>query len=196
MTSHQHSKLPSNPELRVKALESLLVEKGLVDSKTLDELVDLYETKIVPRNGAKVVAKAWKDTEFKKYLLEKPTDAIASIGYRGRQGEHMRVLENTADIHNIVVCTLCSCYPWPTLGLPPTWYKSSEYRSRAVIEPREVLKEFGVQLPDSTEVRVWDSTAEMRYLVLPERPNGSEHLDEIELSKLVTRNAMIGVEIL
>ena len=196
MSTHHHSAVPSDTELRVKALESLLVEKGLVDPKTLDELVDLYETKIGPRNGAKVVAKAWKDPEFKKYLLEKPTDAIASIGYRGRQGEHMRVVENTADIHNIVVCTLCSCYPWPTLGLPPTWYKSSAYRSRAVIEPREVLKEFGVQLPDSTEVRVWDSTAEMRYLVLPERPNGSEHLDEIELSKLVTRNAMIGVEIL
>ena len=196
MSTHHHSTVPSDPELRVKALESLLVEKGLVNPKTLYELVDLYETKIGPRNGAKVVAKAWKDPEFKKYLLEKPTDAIASLGYRGRQGEHMRVVENTADTHNIVVCTLCSCYPWPTLGLPPTWYKSSAYRSRAVIEPRKVLQEFGVNLPDSAEVRVWDSTAEMRYLVLPERPNDTEHLDEIELSKLVTRNSMIGVEIL
>ena len=165
MSIHHHSTVPSDPELRVKALEYLLVEKGLVDSKTLDELVDLYETKIGPRNGAKVVAKAWKDPEFKKYLLEKPTDAIASLGYRGRQGEHMRVVENTADIHNIVVCTLCSCYPWPVLGLPPVWYKSAPYRSRVVSDPRSVLEEFGTQLAEDVEIRVWDSTSEMRYFV-------------------------------
>ena len=158
--------------------------------------MDRYQNQVGPQNGAKIVAKAWTDSEYKRRLLDNGSSAIAELGMLGQQGEHMVVVENTSYTHNLVVCTLCSCYPWPTLGLPPTWYKSSAYRSRAVIEPREVLKEFGVQLPDSTEVRVWDSTAEMRYLVLPERPNGSEHLDEIELSKLVTRNSMIGVEIL
>ena len=192
MSTHHHSTVPSDPELRVKALESLLVEKGLVDPKTLDELVDLYETKIGPRNGAKVVAKAWKDPEFKKYLLEKPTDAIASIGYRGRQGEHMRVVENTADTHNIVVCTLCSCYPRNLLGLPPDWYKSRAYRSRTVREPRKVLAEFGLDLPDDVTVRVHDSTADMRYIVVPARPRGTEGWDEERLAALVTRDSMIG----
>ena len=159
MSTQHHSTVPSDPELRVKALESLLVEKGLVDPKTLDELVDLYETKIGPRNGAKVVAKAWKDPEFKKYLLEKPTDAIASLGYRGRQGEHMRVVENTADIHNIVVCTLCSCYPWPVLGLPPVWYKSAPYRSRVVSDPRLVLEEFGTNWQ-----KMWKSVSGIQHL--------------------------------
>ena len=194
MSTHHHSTVPSDPELRVKALESLLVEKGLVDSKTLDELVDLYETKIGPRNGAKVVVKAWKDPEFKKYLLEKPTDAIASLGYRGRQGEHMRVVENTADIHNIVVCTLCSCYPWPVLGLPPVWYKSAPYRSRVVSDPRSVLEEFGTQLAEDVEIRVWDSTSEMRYFVLPEAPTDFQNKSLDELESMVTRNSMIGVE--
>ena len=158
--------------------------------------MDRYQNQVGPQNGAKIVAKAWIDSDYKERLLKDGSSAIAELGLLGQQGEHMVVVENTQQIHNLVVCTLCSCYPWPTLGLPPTWYKSSAYRSRVVIEPRKVLQEFGVNLPDSTEVRVWDSTAEMRYLVLPERPNGTEHLDEIELSKLVTRNSMIGVEIL
>ena len=158
--------------------------------------MDRYQNQVGPQNGAKIVAKAWTDSDYKERLLKDGSSAIAELGLLGQQGEHMVVVENTQNIHNLVVCTLCSCYPWPTLGLPPTWYKSSAYRSRAVIEPRKVLQEFGVNLPDSAEVRVWDSTAEMRYLVLPERPNGTEHLDEIELSKLVTRNSMIGVEIL
>ena len=191
-----HSHVPSDISLRVKALETVLTQKKLIDPEALDKVVDRYQNQVGPQNGAKIVAKAWTDSEYKRRLLDNGSSAIAELGMLGQQGEHMVVVENTSYTHNLVVCTLCSCYPWPTLGLPPTWYKSSEYRSRAVIEPREVLKEFGVQLPDSTEVRVWDSTAEMRYLVLPERPNGSEHLDEIELSKLVTRNAMIGVEIL
>ena len=191
-----HSHVPSDISLRVKALETVLIQKKLIDPEALDKVVDRYQNQVGPQNGAKIVAKAWTDSEYKRRLLDNGSSAIAELGMLGQQGEHMVVVENTSYIHNLVVCTLCSCYPWPTLGLPPTWYKSSAYRSRAVIEPREVLKEFGVQLPDSTEVRVWDSTAEMRYLVLPERPNGSEHLDEIELSKLVTRNAMIGVEIL
>ena len=191
-----HSHVPSDISLRVKALETVLTQKKLIDPEALDKVVDRYQNQVGPQNGAKIVAKAWTDSEYKRRLLDNGSSAIAELGMLGQQGEHMVVVENTSYTHNLVVCTLCSCYPWPTLGLPPTWYKSSAYRSRAVIEPREVLKEFGVQLPDSTEVRVWDSTAEMRYLVLPERPNGSEHLDEIELSKLVTRNAMIGVEIL
>ena len=191
-----HSHVPSDISLRVKALETVLIQKKLIDPEALDKVVDRYQNQVGPQNGAKIVAKAWTDSEYKRRLLDNGSSAIAELGMLGQQGEHMVVVENTSYTHNLVVCTLCSCYPWPTLGLPPTWYKSSAYRSRAVIEPREVLKEFGVQLPDSTEVRVWDSTAEMRYLVLPERPNGSEHLDEIELSKLVTRNAMIGVEIL
>ena len=191
-----HSHVPSDISLRVKALETVLTQKKLIDPEALDKVVDRYQNQVGPQNGAKIVAKAWTDSDYKERLLKDGSSAIAELGLLGQQGEHMVVVENTQEVHNLVVCTLCSCYPWPTLGLPPTWYKSSAYRSRAVIEPRKVLQEFGVNLPDSTEVRVWDSTAEMRYLVLPERPNGTEHLDEIELSKLVTRNSMIGVEIL
>ena len=178
--------------LRVKALESLLVEKGYVDPRALDVLIDTYETKIGPRNGARVVARAWTDPTFADWLTRDATAAIASLGYTGRQGEHMVALFNTPDTHNMIVCTLCSCYPWPVLGLPPVWYKSMPYRSRAVIEPREVLKEFGVTMPDEREVRVWDSTAEVRYLVSPERPTGTVGWSEDELAELVTRNAMIG----
>jgi nitrile hydratase len=178
--------------LRVKALESLLVEKGYVDPKALDVLIDTYETKIGPRNGARVVAKAWSDPEFARWLRTDATAAIASLGYQGRQGEHMVALFNTPETHNMVVCTLCSCYPWPVLGLPPVWYKSMPYRSRAVIEPREVLKEFGVTLQGDREVRVWDSTAEIRYLVIPERPAGTEGMSEEQLAELVTRDSMIG----
>ena len=187
-----HSHLPSDPELRVKAIETLLLRKGLIDSKTLDELIDTYENKIGPQNGAKVVAKAWVDESYKKRLLEDATAAIRELSYQGRQGENMVVVENTPDIHNIVVCTLCSCYPWPVLGIPPTWYKSDEYRSRTVREPRKVLSEFGVNVDPKVKVKVWDSTAELRYLVLPMRPKGTEHLNESELSELVTRNSMIG----
>jgi len=179
--------------LRVKALESLLVEKGLVDPAALDALVDTYEHKVGPRNGARVVARAWVDPAYKQRLLADATKAIAELGFLGAQGEHMVVLENTPQVHNMVVCTLCSCYPWPVLGLPPVWYKSAPYRSRAVIDPRGVLKEFGLELPPAVEVRVWDSTAELRYLVLPERPSGSENLREEALASLVTRDAMIGV---
>lgn len=181
--------------LRVKALESLLVEKGYVDPKALDVLIDTYETKIGPRNGARVVARAWADASFADWLKRDATAAIASLGYTGRQGEHMVALFNTPETHNMVVCTLCSCYPWPVLGLPPVWYKSMPYRSRAVIEPREVLKEFGVTVPDDKEVRVWDSTAEVRYLVIPERPAGTEGWSEERLAAIVTRNAMIGTGI-
>ena len=191
-----HSHLPSDIALRVKALETVLTEKKLIDPAALDEVVDRYKNKVGPQNGAKVVAKAWVDSDYKQRLLEDGSSAIAELGLLGQQGEHMIVVENTDEIHNLVVCTLCSCYPWPTLGLPPTWYKSSAYRSRAVSEPRAVLREFGVYLPDSVEVHVWDSTAEMRYLVLPRQPVGTEHLDEEELSKLVTRDAMIGVALL
>lgn len=191
---HDHTEPPSKVELRVKALESLLVEKGLVDPAALDVLIDTYEHKVGPRNGAKVVAKAWTDPEFKAWLLEDATPAIASLGYAGRQGEHMVVVENTEAIHNVVVCTLCSCYPWPTLGLPPVWYKSAPYRSRVVIDPRGVLAEFGTTIADDVEVRVWDSTSEMRYLVLPERPAGTEGWSAEQLEPLVGRNAMIGVE--
>ena len=187
-----HSHLPSDPELRVKAIETLLLRKGLIDSKTLDELIDTYENKIGPQNGAKVVAKAWVDESYKKRLLEDATAAIRELSYQGRQGENMVVVENTPDIHNIVVCTLCSCYPWPVLGIPPTWYKSDEYRSRTVREPRKVLSEFGVNVDPKVKVKVWDSTAELRYLVLPMRPKGTEHLNESELAELVTRNSMIG----
>jgi nitrile hydratase len=190
---HDHQAVPSDPALRVKALESLLVEKGLVDRSALDTLIDAYETKIGPRNGARVVARAWSDPAYKQRLLNDADAAIGELGYGGMQGEHMVVLENTSKIHNLVVCTLCSCYPWPVLGLPPVWYKSAPYRSRAVIDPRGVLREFGFQLPDQVEVRVWDSTAEIRYLVLPERPAGTEHLTEDELAALVTRDSMIGV---
>jgi nitrile hydratase len=187
-----HSHLPSDPELRVKAIETLLLRKGLIDSETLDELIDTYENKIGPQNGAKVVAKAWVDESYKKRLLEDATAAIRELSYQGRQGENMVVVENTPDIHNIVVCTLCSCYPWPVLGIPPTWYKSDEYRSRTVREPRKVLSEFGVNVDPKVKVKVWDSTAELRYLVLPMRPKGTEQLNESELAQLVTRNSMIG----
>ena len=187
-----HSLLPSDPELRVKAIESLLLSKGLVDAKTLDELIDTYENKIGPQNGAKVVAKAWIDNDYKKRLLADATSAIRELSYQGRQGENMIVVENTPEIHNIIVCTLCSCYPWPVLGIPPTWYKSDEYRSRTVREPRKVLSEFGVEVDSQVKVKVWDSTAELRYLVLPMRPEGSENMNESELAELVTRNSMIG----
>jgi nitrile hydratase len=178
--------------LRVRALESLLVEKGLVDPKAISEIVETYETKIGPHNGARVVARAWSDPGYKQRLLKDATAAIAELGYTGIQGEDMVVVENTAAVHNLVVCTLCSCYPWPTLGLPPNWYKSAPYRARVVIDPRGVLAEFGVAVPEATEVRVWDSNAELRYLVLPMRPLGSEGLDEDQLADLVTRDSMIG----
>jgi len=189
---HDHQVVPSDPALRTKALESLLVEKGLVDPAALDAIVDLYENKIGPRNGARVIARAWVDPEYKKRLLGNGGPAIAELGYTGAQGEHMVVVENTPKVHNLVVCTLCSCYPWPVLGLPPVWYKSAPYRSRAVIDPRGVLREFGTELADDAEIRVWDSTAEIRYLVLPERPAGTEHMSEEELAALVTRDSMIG----
>src|SRR3984957_9250024 len=190
---HNHQVVPSDPALRVKALESLLVEKGLVDRAALDELIDTYEHKVGPRNGARVVARAWANPAYRERLLTDTDAAIAELGYGGLQGEHMVVVENTPKVHNLVVCTLCSCYPWPVLGLPPVWYKSAPYRSRAVIDPRGVLREFGMELPDDVELRVWDSTAELRYLVLPERPSGSENLSEEDLAALVTRDAMIGV---
>jgi nitrile hydratase subunit alpha len=190
---HDHQALPSDMALRVKSLESLLVEKGLVDPAALDALVDTFEHKVGPRNGARVVAKAWTDPAYKRRLLSDADAAIAELGYTGQQGEHMVVLENTSTVHHVVVCTLCSCYPWPTLGLPPVWYKSAPYRSRAVIDPRGVLQEFGVTIPDDVEVRVWDSTAEIRYLVLPERPAGTEGMSEEALAALVTRDSMIGV---
>lgn len=189
---HDHTAPPADIELRVKALESLLTEKGLIDPSALDELVDTYENRIGPRNGALVVAKAWSDPEYKKRLLEDGTAAIAELGYSGVQGEDMVVVENTPTVHNMTVCTLCSCYPWPTLGLPPVWYKSAPYRSKVVIDPRGVLAEFGVSVPDSKEVRVWDSSAELRYLVLPERPAGTEGWSEEKLADLVTRDSMIG----
>ena len=189
---HAHSHLPSDPELRVKAVETLLLNKGLIDSKTLDELIDTYENRIGPKNGANVVAKAWVDPEYKKRLLIDATSAIRELSYQGRQGENMVVVENTPEIHNVIVCTLCSCYPWPVLGIPPTWYKSDEYRSRTVREPRKVLLEFGLSLGPKVQIKVWDSTAEIRYLVLPMRPKGTEHMGESELAELVTRNSMIG----
>ena len=178
--------------LRVKALESLLVEKGLIDAAALDAIVDHFEHKVGPRNGARVVARAWSDPAYKARLMADATTAIAELGYSGGQGDHMIVVENTPQVHNVVVCTLCSCYPWPVLGLPPVWYKSSPYRSRVVIDPRGVLREFGTELPAETEVRVWDSTAEIRYLVLPERPADTEGLSEEALAALVTRDGMIG----
>ncbi len=192
---HDHTEPPSDPTLRVRALESLLVDKGLVDPAALDVFIDTYEHKVGPRNGARVVAKAWVDSVFRDWLLADASAAIASLDYIGRQGEHMTVVENTDGVHNLVVCTLCSCYPWPVLGLPPVWYKSAPYRARAVVDPRGVLAEFGTVLPDDVEVRVWDSTAEMRYLVLPQRPAGTGGMAEDQLAELVTRNAMIGVEL-
>jgi len=184
---------PSDMALRVKALESLLAEKGLVDPAALDAIVETYEHKVGPRNGARVVARAWTDPAYRARLLADATAAIAELGYGGRQGEHMVAVENTPDIHNLVVCTLCSCYPWPVLGLPPVWYKSAPYRSRAVIDPRGVLAEFGTKLGDDVEIRVWDSTAEVRYLVIPERPAGTGALGEAALAELVSRDSMIGV---
>ena len=189
---HDHGQEMPETALRVKALESLLVEKGLVDSAALDAIVDAYENKIGPRNGARIVARAWTDADYKARLMKDATAAIAEFGYSGAQGEHMVVVENTPAVHNLVVCTLCSCYPWPVLGLPPVWYKSSAYRSRAVIDPRGVLSDFGLSLPDGVAVRVWDSTAEIRYLVLPERPAGTDSLGAEALADLVTRDAMIG----
>ena len=193
MSRHRHHQPLPDPVLRVKALESLLVEKGLVDPAALDQLIDTYEHKIGPRNGAKVVARAWTDADYKARLLQDATAAIAELDFAGRQGEDMVVVENTAKVHNLTVCTLCSCYPWPVLGLPPVWYKSAPYRARAVSEPRRVLKEFGLELPEDVEIRVWDSTAELRYLVLPERPANTEGMSEQALAELVTRDAMIGV---
>lgn len=190
---HEHQAVPSDPALRVKALESLLVEKGLVDRAALDALVDTYENKIGPRNGARVVARAWVDPSFKTRLLADANDAIADFGYLSRQGDRMMVVENTSAVHNVIVCTLCSCYPWPVLGLPPVWYKSAPYRSRVVIDPRGVLREFGLDLAPNVEVRVWDSTAELRYLVLPQRPAGTEGMKEEDLAALVTRDSMVGV---
>ncbi|MEM7256273.1 MAG: nitrile hydratase subunit alpha [Pseudomonadota bacterium] len=192
---HHHAPV-SEIEARVKKLEALLIEKKLVDPVSLDKLVDTYEHKVGPRNGAAVVARAWMDEAFKRALLEDATAAIASLGFEGRQGEHMVGVENTPQVHNMVVCTLCSCYPWPVLGLPPAWYKASSYRARAVSEPRQVLQEFNVNLPDDTEIRVWDSTAEIRYLVLPMRPAGTHALTEAELAARVTRDSMIGVDVL
>ena len=188
-----HQAIPSDLTLRVKSLESLLVEKGLVDRAALDALIDTMEHKVGPRNGARVVARAWVDAAYKKRLLGNAPAAIAELGYTSGQGEHMLVVENTPKVHNLVVCTLCSCYPWPVLGLPPVWYKSAPYRSRAVIDPRGILSEFGTQVAEDVEVRVWDSTAELRYIVLPERPPGTERLTEEELAALVTRDAMVGV---
>jgi nitrile hydratase len=188
-----HNRPLSDPEVRVKTLESLLIEKGLIEPKALDELVDIYETKVGPHNGAQVVARAWTDPEYKKRLLADGTSAIAELGFSGMQGEDMVVVENTPTVHNMLVCTLCSCYPWPVLGLPPVWYKAAPYRARAVSDPRGVLQEFGVEVPQDKEVRVWDSTAELRYMVLPERPAGSDGMSEQQLAALVTRDAMIGV---
>ncbi|MCA1941975.1 MAG: nitrile hydratase subunit alpha [Caenispirillum bisanense] len=189
---HDHQAVPSDPALRVKALETLLVDKGLVDPAALDAIIDTYETQVGPRNGARVVAKAWSDPAYLARLRADATAAIAELGYEGRQGEHMVIVENTDTVHNMVVCTLCSCYPWSVLGLPPVWYKSDAYRSRAVMDPRGVLADFGVTLPEETEIRVWDSTAEMRYLVIPRRPAGTEGMDEAALADLVTRDSMIG----
>jgi nitrile hydratase len=179
-------------DLRVRALRTVLEQKGYIDPAALDVLIDTYETKIGPRNGARVVARAWVDAVFRRWLLQDGTAAIASMGYGGRQGEHIVALEDTESVHNLVVCTLCSCYPWPVLGLPPIWYKSAAYRARAVRDPRGVLADFGVTLPDSTEIRVWDSTAEVRYLVIPLRPRGTENMSEAQLASLVTRDSMIG----
>ncbi|HCH24341.1 MAG TPA: nitrile hydratase subunit alpha [Oceanospirillaceae bacterium] len=194
--SHEHTEPPADPALRVKALESLLVEKGLVDPAALDALIDTYEHKVGPQNGAQVVAKAWTDPSYAKWLQEDATAAIASLHFVGRQGEHMQAVFNSPAEHNLVVCTLCSCYPWPVLGLPPVWYKSAPYRARAVSDPRGVLTEFGTQIGEEVSVRVWDSTAEARYLVIPQRPAGTDGWSPVQLANIVTRNSMIGVEIL
>jgi nitrile hydratase len=189
---HDHGSELSETQRRVRALESILTEKGYVDPTALDALVETYETKVGPHNGARVVAKAWTDPEYRAWLFEDAGAAIGSLGYIGRQGENLVALENTPQVHNMVVCTLCSCYPWPVLGLPPVWYKSAPYRSRVVSDPRGVLRDFGVELPEETEIRVWDSTAEIRYLVVPMRPDGTDHMSEEELATLVTRDSMIG----
>lgn len=189
--AHDHSHL-DDTELRVRALKSLLTDKGYIDPEALDVIIDTYEHQVGPQNGARVVARAWADPAYRKWLLDDATAAIASLGFSGRQGEHMVVVENTPQVHNMVVCTLCSCYPWPVLGLPPSWYKSAPYRSRAVSDPAGVLAEFGVSLSADKKIDVWDSTAEVRYLVLPEQPVNSEHLSEAQLADLVTRNCMIG----
>ncbi|MDO6480407.1 nitrile hydratase subunit alpha [Shimia thalassica] len=189
---HPHALLPPDPALRVKALETILTDKGLIDPAALDEIIDTYQNKIGPQNGAKVVAKMWSDPEFRAAMLSDPMPLLEEMGFYGRQGEHMVIVENTDDVHNVVVCTLCSCYPWPLLGIPPGWYKSDAYRSRVVREPRKVLQEFGVNIPEETSVRVWDSTAEIRYLVVPQRPAGTEGLDETALEALVTRDSMVG----
>ncbi|WP_295316906.1 nitrile hydratase subunit alpha [Roseobacter sp.] len=191
-SDHPHSLLPSDPDLRVRTLETILTRKGLVDPAALDEIIDTYAHRIGPRNGARVVVRAWTDPAFRKALMEDATTVVAGMGYYGRQGEHMVAVENTDEVHNMVVCTLCSCYPWPLLGIPPGWYKSDAYRARAVREPRKVLAGFGVTLPAGTAVRVWDSTAEVRYLVIPQRPDGTDGLSEDELMALVTRDSMIG----
>ncbi len=195
-TSHKHevTEPPSEPALRVKALESLLVEKGLANPAELDAIIDAFENKVGPHNGARVVARAWHDAEFKRWLLADGAAAIASMGFAGRGHNHIVVLENTPTVHHLVVCTLCSCYPWPVLGLPPGWYKSAPYRARAVSEPRAVLREFGTELADDVEIQVHDSTAEVRYLVLPKRPAGTDGWDEERLATLVTRNSMVGVQ--
>jgi nitrile hydratase len=192
---HGHDNRYTDMQARVRALETVLTQKGLIDPKAVDAIVETYETKIGPKNGARVVAKAWSDPAFADWLRADATAAIASLGYAGRQGEHMRAVFNTRDTHNLIVCTLCSCYPWAVLGLPPTWYKAPAYRSRAVIDPRGVLDEFGLTLPEETKIRVWDSTAELRYLVVPERPDGTDGLDEAALAALVSRDAMIGTAI-
>jgi nitrile hydratase len=189
---HAHSLLPPEPAMRVKALETILTEKGLIDPAALDEIIDAYQNRIGPQNGARVVAKAWSDPDFRDRLLKDATEVVADLGFFGRQGEHVVAVENTDDVHNVVVCTLCSCYPWPLLGIPPGWYKSDAYRSRVVREPRKVLSEFGLELPQGRAVRVWDSTAEIRYLVIPRRPEGTEGMTEVELAALVTRDSMIG----
>jgi nitrile hydratase len=193
LPDHGHQAEASDPARRVQTLESLLVEKGLVDRAALDVLVDLYENRVGPRNGAQVVARAWVDAEFRRRLLADGTAAIAELGFSGQQGEKLTVVENTPSVHNVLVCTLCSCYPWPLLGLPPIWYKSSAYRARTVADPRGVLRELGLEIGDDVEVRVWDSNAASRYLVLPERPQGTETFGEAELAALVTRDAMVGV---
>jgi nitrile hydratase len=192
---HHHDNRYTDMQARVRALETVLTEKGLIDPAAIDAIVETYETKIGPRNGARVVARAWSDPAFAEWLKRDATAAIASLGYTGRQGEHMRAVFNTPETHNLVVCTLCSCYPWSVLGLPPVWYKAPAYRSRAVIDPRGVLAEFGVSLPEDKKIRVWDSTAELRYLVIPERPDGTDGFDEEALADLVSRDAMIGTGI-
>ena len=193
--SGNHDTDETGPAARVKALEALLTEKGLLDPAAVDAVVDTYETRVGPRNGARVVARAWSDPQFRKRLLADATAAIAELGYAGPEGGHLVAVENTDRVHNMIVCTLCSCYPWPVLGLPPVWYKSFAYRSRAVSDPRGVLRDFGLELPAEVEVRVWDSSAEMRYLVIPQRPAGTERMTEDELAELVTRDSMVGVAI-